>query len=399
MERRQFLIRVANAILLMANPGLLMSEQQDNQQSGNQVTLFLCGDVMTGRGIDQVLPHSNDPRLYEPYVCDAKRYVEIAEEANGPIIQPVEFYYIWGDLLPEFQRAQVRIINLETSVTTSDQYIRGKGIHYRMHPGNVPCITAANIDCCVLANNHVLDWGYAGLSETLTTLHRANVKTAGAGGDLTQAKAPAVMDLGGKGRVLVFAFGMASSGVPSRWAATEERAGVNFLQDLSEQTVQRIARLVTAVRRSHDIVVASIHWGDNWGYEISSEEVRFAHQLIDTAGVDVIHGHSSHHVKAMEVYNNKPVFYGCGDFLNDYEGIGGYEHYRDDLSLMYFVTMGTTNRQLAGLEMVPTCIRHFQVNRASKEDALWLQRTLNREGKRFGNSVQLADSGNLILQW
>jgi len=82
-------------------------------------------------------------------------------------------------------------------------------------------------------------------------------------------------------------------------------------------------------------VVASIHWGDNWGYEI-------AHNLIDHAGVDIIHGHSSHHAKGIEVWHGKPVIYGCGDFINDYEGIGGNEKYRSDLSLMYFELGGGT---------------------------------------------------------
>ena len=49
------------------------------------ITLFMGGDVMTGRGIDQVLPYPGDPRLYEPYVKDAKDYVVLAEVVNGPI--------------------------------------------------------------------------------------------------------------------------------------------------------------------------------------------------------------------------------------------------------------------------------------------------------------------------
>lgn len=62
-----------------------------------------------------------------------------------------------------------RIINLETSITTSEDWAP-KDIHYRMHPANIPCLTVAKVDCCVLANNHVLDWGRSGLVETLETL-------------------------------------------------------------------------------------------------------------------------------------------------------------------------------------------------------------------------------------
>ena len=99
-------------------------------------------------GIDQVLPYAGNPRLYEPYAKDASQYVELAEAANGLIAKPVEFPYIWGDALKEFERMapDVWIINLETSVTQSEDYWRNKGINYRMHPKNIPCITSAAID-------------------------------------------------------------------------------------------------------------------------------------------------------------------------------------------------------------------------------------------------------------
>ena len=131
------------------------------------VTIFLCGDVMTGRGIDQILPHPSPPRIYEACVTDARTYVQLAEEVNGPIPRPVEFSYIWGDALAELRQAapDARIINLETSVTRSEQ-AWPKGINYRMHPDNIGCLTVAGIDVCVLANNHVLDYGYSGLIET-----------------------------------------------------------------------------------------------------------------------------------------------------------------------------------------------------------------------------------------
>jgi hypothetical protein len=59
--------------------------------------VFLCGDVMTGRGIDQALPHPVDPVLYEPYVRDAREYVDLAEKAHGAFQRPVTFDYIWGE--------------------------------------------------------------------------------------------------------------------------------------------------------------------------------------------------------------------------------------------------------------------------------------------------------------
>jgi poly-gamma-glutamate synthesis protein (capsule biosynthesis protein) len=137
--------------------------------AAKSISVFLCGDVMTGRGIDQVLPHPGGPVLYESYVRDARDYVSLAERANGAIPRPVSFSYIWGDGLRELEQAgaDVRIVNLETSITCSEDFWPGKGIHYRMHPQNIGCLTAARLSGCSLANNHVLDWGYEGLAETL----------------------------------------------------------------------------------------------------------------------------------------------------------------------------------------------------------------------------------------
>ena len=369
--------------------------------SASSLTLFLSGDVMPGRGIDQILPHPSSPRLYEPYVSHAGDYVALAESTNGPLPRPVSYEYIWGDSLDMLEQMSpdIRVINLETSITTSDAYWKGKGINYRMNPGNIPCITAAGIDCCLLANNHVLDWGYPGLDDTLKTLHAAGIQTCGAGNTLQEAHQPAIFSVGSKGRVLIFSFGHGSSGIPPEWAATDKRAGVALLDNLSDSAVQEIATMVRAVRASRDIVVASIHWGGNWGYAVPGEQRLFAHRLIDEAGVDLVHGHSSHHPKGIEVYREKPIIYGCGDLLNDYEGISGYETYRGELSLMYFPTMDPASGKLVRFELIPTLVRRFRLNRPSQQDISWMADLLNREGRNFGTRAEFTDGETLRLFW
>lgn len=369
--------------------------------SHSAITIFMCGDVMTGRGIDQVLPCPSDPHIHEPYVRDARRYVELAEIKHGPIPKPVNFAHIWGDALDILQRTapDVRVINLETSITTRDDYWQGKGINYRMHPGNIPCLTAAGIDICSLANNHVLDWGYAGLAETLQSLKENGIRSAGAGRDHKEAAVPAVMNIAGKGRVLVFSFGSETSGIPRKWAAGADSAGVNLLPDLSSKTVSAIQAKISEWKRPGDIVVASLHWGGNWGYAIPHQETQFAHNLIDHAAVDIVHGHSSHHAKGIEVYRGKPVIYGCGDFINDYEGIGGNEQFRGDLGLMYFVEMDPTSGKLTALRMKPTRMKRFRLHMAPQEDALWLRDMLNMEGKQFGTGANMEEDATLTLWW
>lgn len=327
-------------------------------------------------------------------------YVELAESAHGRIGRPVSFSYIWGEALAELdqRKPDVRMVNLETSITTSEQWAP-KGINYRMHPKNAACLTAARLDCCAVANNHVLDFGPAGLIETLEALARAGIKPAGAGRDRREAEAPAVLELPEGSRVLVFAFGTVTSGIPPGWAATETRPGVNLLPDLSDRTVSAVAAGIRSRKQPGDIVVASVHWGGNWGYDIPPGHREFARALIDRAGVDVIHGHSSHHPKGIEIYRDRPILYGCGDFLNDYEGIEGKKEFRGELTLMYFVTFDPGQDRLVRLELTPVRIRRFRLQRAMREEAAWLAEMLNREGRALNTGVSLNPDSTLSVRW
>jgi poly-gamma-glutamate synthesis protein (capsule biosynthesis protein) len=368
----------------------------------DDLTLFLCGDVMTGRGIDQALPHPGDPRIYESFLHDARDYLNLAQRVNGPIPSPVPFDYLWGDALEELNKRNVgvRVINLETAVTAGTIPWPHKGINYKMHPRNTSCLSAARVDACALANNHVLDWGYEGLLDTLHALGAAGIGFAGAGANSDQAARPAVLSTpGGDTRVLLFSCGFSSSGIPPRWKATTTRPGVLLLDSPREPDEKSLSEWINPYRRPEDLVVMSIHWGGNWGYTIPKEERELAHLLIDRVGVDIVHGHSSHHPKAIEVYGGKPIFYGCGDFVNDYEGIGGYEQYRGDLTLMYFVSFDMRQGTLRAVEMAPLRMRRFRLSRASRRDTQWLATTLQRESARVGSSIELQQDHSMLLSW
>jgi poly-gamma-glutamate synthesis protein (capsule biosynthesis protein) len=353
---------------------------------------------MTGRGVDQLFARASSPALFEPFVKDAREYVALAEQRNGRIARPVAHEYIWGDALDEWRRIapDARIVNLETSITTSGDHDRGKEIHYRMHPANVACLRAASIDVCVLANNHVLDWGRAGLVETLDTLERAGLRTAGAGRDEPAAEAPGIVERAGGGRVLVYACGSSDSGIASSWAVRTRQPGVALLPDLSTDTAQALGRRIAGDRQPGDLVVVSLHWGSNWGYDVPGSHVAFAHALVD-AGAHVVHGHSSHHARPIEIYRGRLILYGCGDFINDYEGIEGYEQYRDDLPLMYVATLDVRTGALLHLRLTPLRIVHMRLARASQLEATWLRDTLDRVSAPFGTRVTLEPDNRLTV--
>src|SRR6266704_3680385 len=285
---------------------------------------------MTGRGVDQVLPHAGDPELRERYAADARAYVRLAERAHGRLPRPAGFAWPWGDALRVLEAAapDVRVINLETSITRSRGFAAGKAIHYRMSPGNVPCLAAVRPGACALANNHVLDFGRRGLRDTLDAVSGAGLRAA---------------------------------------------------------------------KRPGDVVVVSVHWGSNWGYGVGPDQVRFAHRLIG-GGVDLIHGHSSHRPRPVEVFGGKLVLYGCGDCINDYEGIAGHERYRGDLRLLYFASLHPGTGTLAALQMAPVQARKLRLRRARQADARWLATAVERASSRFGSRVGLQPDGLLALR-
>ncbi|MEU0900685.1 CapA family protein [Streptomyces massasporeus] len=361
---------------------------------GGVVTLFLCGDVMLGRGVDQILAHPGDPALREAYAGDARAYVRLAESAHGPVPAPVDASWPWGAALRVLDEAapDARIVNLETSVTGGGTFAPGKEIHYRMHPANLPALAVARPDVTVLANNHVMDFGRPGLLDTLDTLARAGLRTAGAGRDTDEACAPAAVPLPGGRRLRVSALGAGSSGIPAGWAARADRPGVAYLPCLSSGAADTVVRRLG--RAGGDLPVVSVHWGSNWGYRVPREQVRFAHALID-GGVDVVHGHSSHHPRPLEVYRDRLILYGCGDFVDDYEGISGYEEYRDDLRLAFLVSVEADSGRLAALRMVPFRVRRMRLEPASREDGAWLRATLDRISGGVG--VRQEADGSLVL--
>ncbi len=364
------------------------------------VRLCLTGDVMCGRGVDQIQRHPGDPRLYEGWSASALSYVELAEAAGGEIPRAVDPAYVWGiaprvvdDMAPD-----AVIVNLETAVTDGGAPWPDKPVHYRMHPANAAVLGAVPIDVASLANNHVLDWSRPGLEQTLDVLDGLGIRRAGAGRTRAEAWSPAVVEMS-SARTSVLAVGSPTSGIPLEWAAGDTSPGVAVVPDLSERSVRMIAETVEQRTHPDDLVVLSIHWGPNWARDIPGERRRFAHDLIDRAGVDVVHGHSSHHLQGIEVHRGHLIVHGCGDLLTDYEGIAGHERYRGDLGGLWFTDVDARSGELRRLEIVPTRLRRFRLTTPPAADLDWLESSLDTRCRRLGTRLRLDPSGHLVLEW
>jgi poly-gamma-glutamate synthesis protein (capsule biosynthesis protein) len=160
---------------------------------------------------------------------------------------------------------------------------------------------------------------------------------------------------------------------------------------MSDRSADKIADRIVPLKGHGGIAVVSVHWGSNWGYDVIGAQIRFAHRLID-AGIDLVHGHSSHHPRPIEVYRGKLIMYGCGDTICDYEGISTYKSFRQELRLLYFASVEDCT-----LRMVPMRMRRMRLERAPDDDAEWLRASLAEMSRQFGTSVERAADGVLTV--
>ena len=202
--------------------------------------------------------------------------------------------------------ADLTLANLENPVV-EDAVWHPEGTTFTGDPRLLPILQQAGIDGVTLGNNHILDAGVPGIPETKRYLEDAGISYAGAGTDLASAREPMIFDLGGV-RLGVLSY-LDIPGYEWAWA-TENSAGTAPLRE--EVMRKDIERLRTEV----DVVLVMPHWGTEYLAAPEPEQVELAHAAVD-AGADLFVGGHAHWAKGIEVYEEKPIFYGVGNFLLD----------------------------------------------------------------------------------
>lgn len=317
--------------------------------AGETVTLVLTGDVMLGRLVNEVL-HVEPPT------------------------------YPWGDLLPFLRNADLTVINLECVIARGGRPWPGKVFHFRADPEvAIPALQVAGIDAICLANNHVMDFHAEAALEMLAYLQRAGIAYAGFGPDLAAASRPAILRAGRLTIGLV-----AFTDNEPEWAAGPNRPGVNYIPIIPDEPRRhQVATAIQAARQAGaDFVIASFHWGPNMRLEPSPDFVAFAHMVMD-AGADLFHGHSAHVFQGIEIYHGKPIFYDCGDFVDDY---AVDPVLRNDWALLYQVTV--SRQGVEAITLIPALISRCQVNRAHGRTFDVIADRLADLSRRFHTAVE-----------
>ncbi|CAF1302238.1 unnamed protein product [Rotaria sordida] len=362
-----------------------------------KVVINLAGDVMIGRLIDQLLPTS----VHNPEEAAIVRQFRLSRSLRYPYLQEGLYNYatVWGNTIPLWKMGNLNIINLETSATTHDKRWPGKAFNYRTHPANIACLTVANIHHVSLVNNHSLDFGVRGLEETCESLERFGISYVGAGKSREHALGPVFLDV----PITFSPIDVKLPPIPINGMAprslTSLRIGLLSASDhpldwFSIPLFHLLAHydllsvyaqfkpLITTARLNSDFVIFSIHWGPNYQW-IPDQKIQELARWMIYQGVDLIHGHSSHHVQGIEIIQRQNgthglILYGCGDFLDDY---AIDQLYRNDLSALFQLHLSISplpsqdgrskSIRLQSLSIFPTRCSNFQVNRLSLQDVDW----------------------------
>lgn len=315
--------------------------------------LALAGDVMLGRGVHEI----------------------VARRGNA---------YPWGDLLPRLWGMDLFAINLECALTSVTQpWQPEKTFHFRADPERARVLRLGRVDFAALANNHVGDFGPAGLAETVETLDQAGIAHAGAGANLEAARRPAVLRARDY-RVVILAW----ADHPSEWAAAADRPGINYTPvSLSPDDFPAVDAAIRQARPLADLLVFSIHWGPNMRERPLPEFQAFARKVVD-AGVDVFWGHSAHIVQGVEARDRRLILYDTGDFLDDYAVDPSK---RNDLSALFVVQFGLFG--IERLDLVPVRIAEGRVNHATGRDRDWVVERIRDLSREFDTVLNRTEEG------
>jgi poly-gamma-glutamate synthesis protein (capsule biosynthesis protein) len=263
------------------------------------------------------------------------------------------YFYPWGTIVPLLESTDLNLVNLETTLTTSTDIVP-KTFNFKADPDKVQTLKSGNIHAVNIANNHILDFGQAGLIETIQTLDNAGIGHVGAGNNIQEAKQPIIFEKNG---IRIGIIGYAD--YPQEWAATDTNPGINYVQIGDINTIKKD---IADIRKKVDLLILSIHWGPNMRQRPTQEFRDFAHAIID-AGVDIFHGHSAHVFQGVEQYNNGVILYDTGDFVDDYAVT---QSLRTDWALFFEITVEKqkTKAKIMQLKLVPLFISNMQVNKA-----------------------------------
>ncbi|MDO8424602.1 MAG: CapA family protein [bacterium] len=229
------------------------------------------------------------------------RRVEMMMRSNGNYKFP--FLKIADDL----KKADVLFGNLEGPISDKGQKV-GSIYSFRAEPEAIEGLTYAGFDVLSLANNHAFDYGKEALEDTFLRLKKAEIDYVGAGLNGTEAFSPLIKEVNG----LKIGFLAYTNLGPKTWRAGSG-TGIAWV---NEKSFEDLKNNISLARTKVDILIVSLHAGEEYIADPSQFQVDFSHAAID-AGADIVIGHHPHITQKEEEYNGGYIFYSLGNFVFD----------------------------------------------------------------------------------
>jgi poly-gamma-glutamate capsule biosynthesis protein CapA/YwtB (metallophosphatase superfamily) len=262
-----------------------------------------------------------------------------------------------------FKDTDLVCANLEAAVTQGNQPLM-KTFHFNS-PLNIGEYLAQNkITLVTLANNHSIDFGKAGLSDTVSNLKRYQVEAFGYGPNAWTALAPKIIDIRGTRIAFIGAVCFPLEGyvyLPDAFDVGRWDASLVKLQ-------------IQAARQQADIVVICLHWGIEFSHYPTSSQMEIAHFCIDQ-GADLVIGHHPHVMQGMELYQHKPIFYSLGNFIFD-------QHYGPTTQSI-FANITISEKRIRRIELLPVLIHDFVPGMADQETAAVINKNFLKYSEPF----------------
>jgi poly-gamma-glutamate synthesis protein (capsule biosynthesis protein) len=249
----------------------------------SNVTMFFTGDVMLGRGVDGLLASGQN---------------------------------VFRNVDPMFLNADAVVINLEDPMTTSSTNFK-KTVPLKANPIYAPLLKKNNIVVACLANNHIMDYGNTGLTDTINTLKSNGINYTGAGYNIDQATQPVYLNI--KGRKIAVLNFLDNSSFTEFLPSEMPGATINS-SGYAPADWNIIKQRIDESKKNSDITIVVFHYGNEYSTTPNPSQIELSHECIDE-GADMVIGDHPHVIQKIESYKGKPIFYSLGNFVFDQSNI------------------------------------------------------------------------------
>jgi len=237
--------------------------------------------------------------LFTGDLCPHGRVEDLA--LNG------RFDEVFNDFIEEFRNNDLNVVDLECPLTEIKDGRPKTGPHQKAHPQTLGLLSHAGIGLACMANNHIMDYGSRGAEQTIDLLEAAGIATLGIGRNAAEARNTFSMDIKGR-RIAILNF-----------------ADNEFLtapgSDVQCNPIHPVHNYedITTAKKDHDFVILNVHGGNEF-YHLPSPRTKALYRHYVNIGADAVVSQHTHAYSGYEIYNEKPIFYGLGNFIYDWPG-------------------------------------------------------------------------------